>query len=103
MSAITYLIIGAIIYVGYHKLYQWLKATGKVRDCAWNLHNPVMITCLVSCFLLMLPVSAMVGRYVHAHASIDVAYVLVNSLVATLVAYFALTADQDKANPLSPP
>lgn len=46
----------------------------------------------------MLAVSALIGRYVLHHDGFDWAFIIVNSLVATVVFYFGLNPDTTKMN-----
>lgn len=92
MSAFLYLVMGAVVYITAFKIY--LKVIQpKKKEQTFNLKHPFVIKCLLACFVLMLPVSALIGRFVLSHVEIDWVYVLVNSVVATVVFYFGLTPD----------
>ncbi|MDO5651306.1 MAG: hypothetical protein Q4G13_04120 [Moraxella sp.] len=96
MNAFLYLILGAVVYIAAFQIHLKIIRPKKQAGEKFGLSHPFIIKCLGACFVLMLPVSALIGRFVLGHASIDVVYILVNSLVATVVFYFGLNPDDSK-------
>lgn len=98
MGFFNYLILGSVVYViGFtinHKILNPKRKTG----IKYTLTHPVMMQLLGACFVIMLMVSALLGRFVMGHDGFDVAFILMNSLVATFIFYFGLNPDQTQMN-----
>ncbi|BFM03510.1 hypothetical protein Psyaliredsea_21570 [Psychrobacter alimentarius] len=62
----------------------------------YNLKHPTILAYLGMFFIAMLIVSWLIGRYALGHATIDLPFIIVNSLVATFVCSFGL--NPEKAN-----
>lgn len=97
MGFFGYLLLGGVVYVAGFLLHlKVLKP--KYAGEALGLSSPVIIKCLLACFVLMLAVSALIGRFILHHEGFDWLFIGVNSLVATVVFYFGLNPDQSKLN-----
>lgn len=98
MGFLGYLLMGGIVYtIGFFinlKLLHPKRQAGAVI-CATH---PIMIGYLLGCFIIMLGVSVLLGRFVLHHDGPDWAFIGVNSLVATVVFYFGLNPDTTKMN-----
>lgn len=98
MGFFNYLILGSVVYViGFtinHKILNPKRKAG----IKYTLTHPVMMQLLGACFVIMLAVSALLGRWVLGHHGFDVAFILTNSVVATFVFYFGLNPDQTQMN-----
>lgn len=98
MGFLGYLLMGAIVYtIGFFinlKLLHPKRQAGEIT----SVKHPTIIGYLVGCFIVMLGVSALLGRFVLHHEGIDWTFIGVNSLVATVVFYFGLNPDTTKIN-----
>ncbi|WP_066803191.1 hypothetical protein [Moraxella oblonga] len=98
MNFIGYLLLGSAMYLlGFMinlKILHPKRKTGAV----YTLMHPTILGFVGVCFAVMLLVSFLMGRFLLNHDPIDVAFVLVNSAVATGVFYFGLNPDQTKMN-----
>lgn len=94
MGFISYLLMGSLVYVaGFTIHHKHLKAK-KQQGITYNIKTPIIWQCVLGCFVAMLAVSALLSLFVLKHDSLDVAYVVVNSLVATVIFYFGLNPDE---------
>ncbi|VEG13288.1 hypothetical protein [Moraxella cuniculi] len=93
MGFLGYLLMGSVVYVVAFminiKLLRQKRQTGKID----SMTHPVMIAYLLGCFVVMLGVSMLLGRFVLNHQGFDWAFIGVNSLVATVIFYFGLNPD----------
>lgn len=93
MGFLGYLIMGIAVYLAGFGIFQ-KHIRQKIGVSDRSILHPFIVQCLLGCFVVMLVVSFLIGRFVLAHQGIDVAYILVNSLVATVVFYFGLNPDE---------
>lgn len=94
MNFAGYLLLGALLYgAGFAIYYKVLKPKALPR------HSPLAFGLTAICFVVMLMVSYLLGRFVLGHASPDMAYIMVNSLVGTVVFYFGLCPDEKRLPP----
>lgn len=98
MGFLGYLLMGGIVYtIGFFinlKLLYPKRQAGEIT----SVKHPTIIGYLMGCFIVMLGVSALLGRFVLHHEGIDWAFIGVNTLVATVVFYFGLNPDTTKMN-----
>lgn len=98
MSIFGYVVLGSLVYViGFMinlKLLRQKRQSGEIDSAK----HPVILAYLSACFVLMLVVSYLLGRFVLDHDGPDWAFILVNSLVATVVFYFGLNPDTSRMN-----
>ncbi len=98
MGFLGYLLMGAIVYViGFMinlKLLMPRRKTGEISGAT----HPVILSWLAACFVVMLIVSWLLGRFVLGHEATDWAFVLVNSAVALVVFYFGINPDTSQMN-----
>lgn len=98
MGFLGYLLMGSIVYVaGFMINIKLLRAKRKSGDIASASH-PIILSWLAACFFIMLGVSALLGHFVLGHDGFDWAFIVVNSLVATVVFYFGLNPDTSQMN-----
>lgn len=98
MGFIGYLILGSVVYaVGFFIHKKWLTPKREL-GVKYTLLHPLIVKLLLACLVVMMLVSVLLGRFVLGHDGIDVAFVGVNSLVATFVFYFGLNPDQTQMN-----
>lgn len=89
-----YLLLGGAVYVAGFQLYLKKIRPNKAKDERLKFTDKRLLPYLVGCFVLMLPVSALISLFVLKHDGLDLAYVLINSLVATAVFGFAINPDE---------
>lgn len=98
MGLFGYLVLGAVMYLAGFLVNQKLLKKYRTNEVPLPIKHPVIIKCIVGCFVVMLAVSVLIGRYMLHHDSFDWAFIIVNSLVATTVFYFGLNPDTAKLN-----
>lgn len=98
MGFFGYLILGSVVYVIGFMINLKILNPKRKTGVKYTLTHPVMMQLLGACFVIMLAVSAMLGRWVLGHHGFDVAFILTNSVVATFVFYFGLNPDQTQMN-----
>lgn len=95
MNFLSYVVLGGCSYaVG------WIIRT-KVLDKdtpeqPYSLKHPAILGYMGGFFIIMLIVSWLIGRYALGHMSIDLAFIIVNSLVATFVFSFGLNPEKSR-------
>lgn len=103
MGFLGYLLLGVIAYATGWALRIYVlekQPTAKAMSStsptnrAYSLTHPTILGYLAGFFVVMLLVSWLLGRLVLGHEGIDVAFILVNSVVATFVFSFGLSPDQ---------
>lgn len=62
----------------------------------YRLTHPVILGYLAGFFVVMLLVSFLIGRFILGHTSLDLMFIITNSLVATFV--FSFGINPEKAN-----
>lgn len=98
MGLFGYLLLGAVMYLVGFAVNQKLIKKYRVDEVQLPIKHPVIIKCLVGCFVVMIMASVLIGRFVLHHSGFDWAFIVVNSLVATAVFYFGLNPDTTKMN-----
>lgn len=94
MGFMGYLLMGSLVYVvGFTIHHKYLKVK-KQQGASYSIKTPIIWQCVLGCFVAMMVVSALLSLFVLKHESLDVAYVVVNSLVATVIFYFGLNPDE---------
>lgn len=89
-----YLLLGGAVYVAGFQIYLKKIRPNKAKDERLKFTDKRLLPYLVGCFVLMLPVSVMISLFVLKHDGVDLAYVVINSLVATAVFGFAINPDE---------
>lgn len=98
MGFLGYLLMGSIVYViAFMVNLKLLRAKRKSGEITSSTH-PIILSWLIVCFVIMLGVSALIGRFILDHDGFDWAFIVVNSLVATVVFYFGLNPDTSQMN-----
>lgn len=93
MSFLAYLVMGSLLYLAGFTLFKKIIRS-KIPIHERKLSHPLIVQCLLACFVIMCVVSFLISRFVMNHVGFDVMYVLVNSLVGTVVFYFGLNPDE---------
>ncbi len=97
MGMFAYLILGAVMYVSGFLIRQKIvkpKLIKLNKTTRLSPTDPIVIQWVVPCFVVMLVVSAVIGRFLLEHQGFDFAYIIINSLVATVVFYFGFNPDE---------
>lgn len=98
MSFLGYLLLGGVMYVaGFMLNLKWLNAKRKSGEITSAKH-PWIVAIIAVCFVVMLLISTMIGKFILHHHNLDYAFIIVNSLVATVVFYFGLNPDIQNMN-----
>ena len=98
MGFIGYLLFGCVVYVIGFVIHLKLLMPKRKQGVQFGLTHPMIIGLLLGFFTVMLLVSLLLSKFVLKHETLDVMFVLVNSLVATVVFYFAINPDQTQMN-----
>ncbi|MFL1731586.1 hypothetical protein [Moraxella oculi] len=98
MGLFGYLILGAFMYLAGFLTHQKMLNSCRVNGEQLPISHAVLRRCLLSCFVVMLVVSVLIGRIILHHETVDWLFVLVNSAVATTVYYFGANPDTTKMN-----
>lgn len=96
MGLFGYLVLGALMYLVGFMTHQKILKKHRQGSEQLAVSHPVLLQCLAVCFVIMLAVSALIGRFVLGHTGFDWAFIGVNSLVATVVFYFGANPDTTK-------
>lgn len=98
MNFIGYLILGGVVYTIGFMINLKILTPKRQTGIKYTLTHPTILQLLAGCFVAMLVVSALIGRFIIGHDGIDLAFVVVNSLVATFIFYFGVNPDQTQMN-----
>lgn len=98
MSFINYLFLGVVAYGMGWALRIYVLDKKAQPSPPYSLTHPVIIRYLMAFFAVMLIVSFLIGHFILGHTQMDIAFILVNSAVATFVFSFGLSPDQTKHN-----
>ena len=93
MGFLNYLLMGTLAYAAGWAIRLYVLEKGPRPNQPYGLKHPKIRLYLALFFALMLLISVLLGRFVLGHASLDVPFVVVNSLVATFVFSFGLSPD----------
>lgn len=99
MGFMGYLILGSLVYIIGTVIHQKHLKPKRQTGINYTLKHPTILQLLAVCFVVMLVVSALLGRFVMGHEGFDVAFIIVNSLVATFIFYFAINPDSSMSLP----
>lgn len=92
MNFLSYVLLGGLSYVA-----GWLvrtKILDKAVDEPYSLKHPTVLGYMGAFFIIMLIISWLIGRYALGHIAIDLAFIIINSLVATFVFSFGLNPER---------
>ena len=95
MNFLSYLVLGGLSYAAGWATRKHVLPPADV-DAPYRFTHPKIVMCLLAFFVIMLPISALIGRYFLGHASFDMIFIVVNSLAATFVYSFGLNPDEKK-------
>ena len=93
MGFLNYLLMGTLAYAAGWAIRLYVLEKGPKPEEPYSLSHPKIEIYLAIFFVIMLIISALLGRFVLGHNGLDIAFVIVNSLVATFVFSFGLSPD----------
>lgn len=93
MGFLNYLLMGTLAYAAGWAIRLYVLEKGPKPEQPYSLSHPKIRIYLAIFFVIMLIISALLGHFVLGHNGIDIAFVIVNSLVATFVFSFGLSPD----------
>lgn len=94
MNFFSYVVLGGFSYAAGWAIRTYVLDKHSKPEQAYNLKHPAILAYLGGFFIIMLMVSWLIGRYLLGHASIDVPFIIINSLVATFVYSFGLNPEK---------
>ena len=98
MGFLGYLLMGSIVYVAGFMVNMKLLRPKRKAGVIDSATHTIILSWLAACFIIMLGVSALLWRLVLDHDGFDWAFIVVNSLVATVVFYLGLNPDTSQMN-----
>ena len=93
MGFLNYLLMGTLAYAAGWAIRLYVLEKGPKPEQPYSLSHPKIKNYLAIFFVIMLIISALLGRFVLGHNGLDIAFVIVNSLVATFVFSFGLSPE----------
>ena len=93
MGFFEYTLLGGIAFAMGWAIRTYVLAKRPAPDTPYSFTHPVIMSYMGAFLVIMLLVSALIGRFILNHQSFDFAYILVNSLVATFVFSFGINPD----------
>lgn len=95
MNFLSYVVLGGLSYAAGWAIRTYILDKQPTTDeQPYNLKHPAILGYLGAFFIIMLIVSWLLGRYVLGHVSIDLPFIIINSLVATFVYSFGLNPEK---------
>lgn len=93
MSFLNYLLLGTLAFASGWAIRVYVLAKKPAPQQPYGLRHPVILRYLAIFFVIMLIVSWLIGKFLLGQDHLDVAFILVNSAVATFVFSFGLSPD----------
>lgn len=94
MNFLSYAFLGGLSYAAGWAVRTYVLDKQPAPEQPYSLKHPAILGYLGGFFIIMLIVSWMIGRYLLDHVAIDMAFIIVNSLVATFVYSFGLNPEK---------
>ena len=98
MNFFSYVVLGGFSYAAGWAIRTYVLEKNPKQQQPYNLKHPTILAYLGGFFIIMLIVSWLIGRYALGHGSIDLPFIIVNSLVATFVYSFGLNPEKSSYN-----
>lgn len=93
MNFLSYVVLGGLSYAA-----GWAIRTHVLdkqpQEQPYNLKHPTILGYMGGFFIIMLVVSWLIGRYILGHITIDLPFIIINSVVATFVYSFGLNPEK---------
>ena len=96
MGFISYVILGAIAYAIGWAIHMHILDKKYDPKAPYSFTHPIILSYMAAFFVIMLVVSWLLGKLVLGHQSADIAFIVVNSLVATFVFSFGINPDKSR-------
>ena len=93
MGFLNYLLLGTLAFASGWAIRIYILDKKASPSQPYHLKHPLIIKYLAGFFVIMLGVSWTIGHFILNHQSMDWAFILVNSVVATFVFSFGLNPD----------
>ena len=94
MNFLSYVVLGGFSYAAGWAIRAYILNKQPEPELPYNLKHPAILGYLGMFFIIMLIVSWFIGRYFLGHVSIDLPFIIVNSIVATFVYSFGLNPEK---------
>lgn len=96
MGFLSYLLMGTLSYGAGWAVRLYVLEQGPKPEQPYGLKHPKIMTYLGIFFAVMIVISALLGRFVLGHQTLDIPFIIVNSIVATFVFSFGLSPEHIK-------
>ena len=96
MNFLSYVVLGGLSYAAGWAVRTYILDKQPAPEQPYHLKHPAILGYLGGFFIIMLMISWIIGRYILGHVTIDLPFIIMNSLVATFVYSFGL--NPEKAN-----
>ncbi|WP_201617052.1 hypothetical protein [Psychrobacter urativorans] len=94
MNFLSYVVLGGFAYAAGWAIRTYVLEKQSDSEQPYTLKHPAVLGYMAGFFIIMLIVSWLIGRYVLGHVTIDLPFIIVNSLVATFVYSFGLNPEK---------
>ena len=98
MNFLSYVVLGGFSYAAGWAIRTKVLAKAAAPEQPYNLKHPTILGYMAGFFIIMLIVSWLIGSYALGHISIDLPFIIINSLVATFVFSFGLNPEKASYN-----
>lgn len=96
MNFLGYVVLGGFSYAAGWAIRTKVLDKEAAPEQPYSLKHPAILGYMGGFFIIMLIVSWLIGRYALGHIHIDLAFIIVNSLVATFVFSFGLNPEKSR-------
>ncbi|WP_169391822.1 MULTISPECIES: hypothetical protein [Psychrobacter] len=93
MNFLGYVILGGLAYMAGWFIRTKVLGNKPAPKTPYRLTHPVILSYLGGFFVLMLIISFLIGRFILGHNSLDVMFIIINSLAATFVFSFGINPE----------
>ena len=94
MNFLSYVVLGGLSFAAGWAIRFYILGKQPAPEQPYNLKHPAILGYLGGFFIIMLIISWLIGRYLLGHVSIDLAFIIINSIVATFVFSFGLNPEK---------
>lgn len=94
MNFFSYVVLGGFSYAAGWAIRSYVLDKKPEPEQPYNLKHPTILAYLGGFLIIMLIISWLISRYLLGHASLDLPFIVINSLVATFVYSFGLNPEK---------
>lgn len=94
MNFFSYVVLGGLSYAAGWAIRTHVLEKQPAPEQPYTLKHPTILGYMAGFFIIMLIVSWMIGRYALGHITIDLPFIIMNSVVATFVYSFSLNPEK---------